>query len=335
MFSGICIKKRCCVGLLRRSYATMATPPPPSDQYIDHHIRLQLHEWPKSKVATPYEIFGIQPLQKNLSQLEFNKLLKEVYQKYIKIYHPDVSRNLQIKDHQGKILDETDKRNRYDQIQNAYEILKDPRRRVAYSRYSTTSWDKYTSSGGVYSDINQNNAKSFHAFRTANAHRYANFEALEQFWQAGLWEDFYRMKYNRKPPTEEEINKNKMKILFGVLAFGGLAFGLQLMLAIEKTNEYIRQTNLMNLKAMQDLNQSYLGQGPGYDSTQFQRINRFLIDRRLTIINNGENEEEIKRNDYNILTKYAKNKVEKFDRLEKGTLNHEDQNSEVAFDENL
>lgn len=309
----ISLKNPCYIQLLSRRYATMATSPQPPPDQINHHKRLQLHDWPKTKLPNPYEIFAIEQLQMNLSHLEFNKLLKQVYQKYIKIYHPDISKNLHIKDCQGKVLNEDDKRDRYDQIQHAYDILKDPRRRVAYKRYTTTSWDKHDK-GGVYSDIK--NAKSFHAFQTANSHRNANFEQHEEFWRAGLWEDYYQMKYNRKPPTKEEINKNKMKILFGVLAFGGLALALQLMLAIEKTNEYIRQTNLMNLKAMQDMNQGYEGSGlgPGYDSSKFQRINRFLIDRRLVIVTNGEDEKDVKQNDYDILTSYAKHKVEKMDK---------------------
>jgi curved DNA-binding protein CbpA len=256
------------------------------------------------------EIFDLKQNQLSMNQLEFKKLIKGVYLKYMKIYHPDISKNIEIHDAQGTLLNDEQKRTRFDQIQNAYDILKDPRRRIAYGRYTSSSWDKDDGRGGVYSSFNYNKATPFEAFRNTSAHsgRY-DFSRNEAFWKAGTWDDYYRMTHQRAPPTMKEINKNKIKILIGVVAVAVLVFALQLMLAIEKTNEYIRQTKLKNLKAMRDLNQSY---GPP-ESTQLQRLNRFLVDRRATLVNHGANEQEIRDQDNQLLSEFAKRQVRKFD----------------------
>ena len=53
----------------------------------------------------------------------------------MKIYHPDTSLSIQYKG--GEMTAEM-KRKRFDMIQEAYDILKNPRRRTAYNRYQTT-----------------------------------------------------------------------------------------------------------------------------------------------------------------------------------------------------
>lgn len=281
--------------------------------YIDHHLRLNLHEWPKVKSPGPYEIFAIAGKDKNLPQDDFNKMVKGVYQKYIKIYHPDINKNLVIKDNKGNELTMDEKRQRYDLVRKAYEILTNPQRRKAFNAYSTTSWDQTTSDGRVYSDINRHNRHTFHSFRTANAHRYQGFEKNEKFWTAGNWQDYYRMNYNREPPTKEEIERNSIRTLLIVVAVGFLAFLLQVLWAVEKTNESIRQREIINLAAMQNLNDSY---DYSRDPSEFQRLNRFLTDRRATLVNDKmiEEDEELVENDYRMLTDYARKKVSKFDR---------------------
>jgi hypothetical protein len=256
------------------------------------------------------EIFDLKQNDMSMNQLEFKKVIKGVYLKYMKIYHPDISRNIEIHDALGNLLNDEQKRARFDQIQNAYDILKDPRRRIAYRRYASSSWDKDDGRGGVYSGFDYNKATPFEAFRNTSAHsaRY-DFSKNEAFWKAGTWDDYYRMTHQRPPPTMKEINKNKIKILIGVVAVAVLVFALQLMLAIEKTNEYIRQTKVQNLKAMKDLNQSY----GSPDSTQLQRLNRFLVDRRATLVNHGANEQEVKDQDNQLLSEFARRQVRKFE----------------------
>ena len=47
------------------------------------------------------------------------------------------------------------KRKRFDMIQEAYDILKNPRRRTAYNRYQTTSWDQQ----GIIREMEDNGVK--------------------------------------------------------------------------------------------------------------------------------------------------------------------------------
>lgn len=295
-----------------RDYATLAIPDD------DHHQRMDLHPWPKGSQPSPMEIFAISTKDLSLPQLDLNKQIKAVYAKYVKLYHPDVSKNLVLKDHRGRELSPEAKRTRFDQIQEAYDILKNPRRRVAFHRSQTTTWDKDIRFGKGYSGtgahFTYDQRNSFHAFRTANAHRahYA-FHKDEAFWTAGTWDDYYRMKHGREPPTMEEINRNKYKILAGVLIIAVLVFALEFSIALDRTNESIRQRNLQSLKANRDLQQSYDNYGEG--DTQLQRLNRFLVSRRSLLVNGRKpvDEDELRTNDHELLTKYAQTQVKKWD----------------------
>lgn len=277
---------------------------------IDHHKRLDLHKWPDLKNPDPHEIFNIKPSDFGVSQLEMNKILKLTYGKYVKLYHPDVSHKMCIRNHKGVELTTNMKRMRFDQVQSAYDILKDPRRRVAFKRYAESTWDdpkfKYTRPAGGEHFSKQN----FDAYRRAHAHRQAySFTNNEKFWQAGTWEDYYRMKYKRQPPTKEELDKNKYKILFGVVLVGAIAFILQVLLAIERANEHLRQLSIVHLKNLRDLELSYDNYGGG--DTQFERLQRFLTSRRSSIYVNDQNEGG-REEDYDLLTKYARQRVEKW-----------------------
>lgn len=280
--------------LILRRFATAGEP-------IDHHSKHSLHPWPKSKKPTPYEIFQIDDKDQNLSVLEFNKILKKKYTSYVKIYHPDVASKIDILDSKQNTLTPQMKRNRFDEIMNAYELLKDPRRRVAYNKFKDTTWDTYSPQAG-----------SFDAYRLANAHRKKyNFENDEEFWRAGTWEDYYNMKFKRTPPTREELDKNKYKILAGVLAVAGLTLCLQLMLAFNKSYEVSRETALLNLKALRDLQQSTDNYGEG--RTPFQRLKRFLLYRRSTFASQDEARlRDLEEQDRQLLVKYAQQQVSKF-----------------------
>ncbi|KSA03700.1 uncharacterized protein AC631_00512 [Debaryomyces fabryi] len=277
-----------------RKYATASEP-------IDHHSKHNLQPWPTSKKPTPYEIFHIDQKDENLSVLEFNKILKKIHSSYVKIYHPDISSNIEILDSKQQPLTPQMKRDRFDQIMTAYELLKDPRRRTAYNRYKGTSWDSYQPQGN-----------SFESYRMANAHRKKyNFENDEEFWRAGTWEDYYNMKFKRKPPTKEELDKNKYKILAGVLTVATLVCGLEIMLALNKTKEMNRQITLLSLRSMQDLQRSNDNYGEG--TTRFLRIRRFLLQRRSAFNNEDEvNLEKLKAEDRKLLAKYAQQQVDKF-----------------------
>lgn len=140
----------------------------------------------------------------------------------------------------------------------------------------------------------------------------ASFKADEEFWLAGTWEDYYKMKYNRAPPTKEELEKNKYKILAGVLLVALLAFSLQIMLALDRTNEYLLQSRLTNLQVMEDLQHSTDNYGDGLQP--LDRMRRFLISRRSTLLmkEKGDivDDTDLKNQDDELLIKYAQ-KVEK------------------------
>ena len=233
--------------------------------------------------------------------LEFNKILKKIYSNYVKIYHPDVSSNIEILDAKLRPLTQQMKRDRFDQIMAAYDLLKDPRRRMAYNRYKDTTWESYNPQ-----------TSPFDAYRMANAHRKKyDFQHDEEFWRAGTWEDYYKMKYKRKPPTREEFDKNKYKILAGVLAVAGLVFSLQMTLAVNKTKEIKLQVTIENLKSLQDLQRS--NDNYGDDTTRFMRLKRFLLQRRSAFVNDDEaNLEQLRDEDRKLLTKYAQQQVGKF-----------------------
>ncbi|KAI5958036.1 JID1 [Candida theae] len=286
-----------------RSYATSA------NEFTDHHKRLDLHDWPTSKNPTPYEVFGLSSKDIGMSRSELNRILKARYVKLVKIYHPDTS--LDLADNFGTPLGDEQKRKRFDLIQESYDILRDARRRVAYNRFKTTSWEQQ----GPYNPSSEPfSRESFEAYRRANAHRARyDFTKDEAFWSAGTWNDYYQMKYQRAPPTKEELEKNKYKILFGVLAFGALAFGLQIMSAIDRTNQYLIDTHKKNLQSMRDLNVSYEGDG---SYSEAENLRKFLIGRRATMRSKNDGFGEEEPSDNELLHKYAKHRVNKWDRQE-------------------
>ncbi|CAI5756855.1 unnamed protein product [Candida verbasci] len=273
----------------------------------DHHKRLDLHDWPTTKNPTPFEIFNISTKEMTLSQLELNRIIKRKYISFVKLYHPDTSHELNIS--------EDIKRKRFDLIQDSYEILKNPRRRFAYNRSQTTNFQN--------TPYTRNAQDNFQNFRRAHAqNKRFNFENDEAFWQAGTWNDYYQMKYKRPPPTKEELEKNKYKILIGVLLVGAISFGLQFMNAIEKTNQYLLETHKLNLKSMKDLNQSYENYGEGL--TDADNLKRFLLSRRSTIKSKqrDENEQKIQEpDDHDLLVKFAKKRVNRWDRDEAANTN--------------
>lgn len=272
-----------------RRYATQA-------RRIDHS-HFDLHGWPTTKKPTPLEIFNLKNDSAYTNRLEYDKALKSTYQKLIKLYHPDLQH--EVVEGSASLLAEQ-KRLRFDAIQDAYEVLKDPRKRNAFQKYQSTSWDDYK----------RGQTGNFDAYRMANAHRqkysYANDP---KFWHAATWEDYYRMRYARPAPTMEDWEKNKWKILWKVLAVSAVVVCLQIMLALERTDEFNRRTRMMNLKSSADMENSYANYDEG--DSKFLRIRRFLLYRRLGLSNRDA--EDTKREENDILTKFAQLEVAKFD----------------------
>lgn len=261
------------------------------------HAELKLHPWPHGKTPLPHEIFGLLDADCN-NKLAYDRAVRRTYQKLVKLYHPDLSALCDIANNDGTVLLEKQKKKRFLEVQGAYEALKNSRHRQAYNRAQTTSW----------ADYKRGQTGSFDAYRMANAHRRKySFQNDPKFWQAGSWEDYYQMRYGRLAPTREEWEKNKWAILWKVLAAASIVVTLQVMLALEKTDEFNRQTRLMNLRANADLSEAYTNYDEGL--TRFQRIRRFLLFRRLGLSDRDTDGTKIEEND--ILTKYAQDQVKK------------------------
>lgn len=279
---------------LARRYATEA------GRRQVNHTHFDLHAWPKAKRPSPHAIFDMDPSESAYkTRLEFDKKLKSTYKKLVKLYHPDLSVSHDIVEGSSTLLAEA-KRARFDEIQKAYELLKDPRKRQAYKKYEHTTWEDYK----------PGKTSSFEAYRMANAHRRQySYENDPKFWHAGTWEDYYQMKWGRSPPTAEELEKNKWKILFRVLAVASVVVVLQIMLALQRTEDFNRQTRLMNLRAEADLKDSYNNYDEG--RSQFQRLRRFLLYRRSGLA--GRDDESTKQEENEILTRFAKLRLEKLE----------------------
>lgn len=265
------------------------------------HSHYDLHSWPKGKKPSPHEIFNVLTGESGFAnRQEFEKSVKSTYQKFVKLYHPDVCSSHDVIDHTGRVLLVEQKRQRFDDVQHAYEILKSPSKSNAFQKSQTTSWDDYQ----------RGKTGSFDAYRMANAHRrkYA-YENDPKFWHAATWEDYYQMRYGRPAPTREEWEKNKWKILWKVLAVASVVVLLQIMLALERTLEFNRQTRLMNMRADADLANAY--NNFGEDHSQFQRLRRFLLYRRLAL--EDRNLDEMKQEENEMLTRYAKQRVQKLE----------------------
>lgn len=271
-----------------------------SRRAIDH-AHYDLHVWPKLKTPSPHEIFNVLKGESEFAnRQEYEKKVKQTYQKFVKIYHPDVCSGHDVIDHSGKTLSAEQKRQRFDDVQQAYEILKSPSKSSAYQRSQTTTWGDYQ----------KGKTGSFDAYRMANAHRKKySYDNDPKFWHAATWEDYYQMKYGRPAPTREEWEKNKWKILWRVLAVALVVVLLQIMLALERTLEFNRQTRLMNLRADAELKEAY--NNFGEDHSQFQRLRRFLLYRRLAL--EDRNMEEMKQEENEMLTNYARQRVQKLE----------------------
>lgn len=278
------------VWLHRRCYATL-------NKILSHHERHELGPWPKSKSPTPQEIFALLNKEFGLSHLEFQKILKPKYNKYLKIYHPDIINKHEIYNEKGVLMTPEMKRSRFDTIQKAYEVLKDPKKRLAYGRSVTTDFSQYSKDGD-----------SFENFRRANAHRKQyDYKNDEQFWQAGTWEDYYNMKFNRSPPTKEEFDKNKYKILAGVIVVMCITTTIQLLLAFDSANDLKLKVQLQNLQLMKE------HERVAFDNynNKFSSVRDLLVKRRSTF-NDETSIKEQEALDAEVLTDYAKQQVQRY-----------------------
>lgn len=211
---------------------------------------------------------------------DFKTHLKAMYSKYVKLYHPDVNRSKVIEDSSGATLSPLQKDQRFLQVQLAYDILKDPRRRAAYNRYHTREWNEHVPRPSPHERPFSDN--NFNRFQRANANRWLHeFSRNEKFWHARNWNDYYQMRYKRNAPTREEMNKNKVKILLVVLGIGGLVFVLEILAAFDASAARLEALAIEHQKSRENLDLSRANYGHG--TSPASRVERFLVTRRLVM----------------------------------------------------
>lgn len=263
------------------------------------HAHYDLHPWPKSGNPSPHDLFCTSRVPKN----GLKQHVRLTYKKYLKLYHPDLASSNDVLSDTGEVLLSKEKRERFNVIKDAYERLTAPQQAASMPQYrqsstsytsSTNNYSGSTSSFGgsswnaenTYSDPGAHYASRSNSFRR-------QFYKDEAFWQAGTWEEYYRMKYQKEPPTKEQIEANKWKILKWVASFTVVYCALQLLLAMERAKEYNRQIHLQNLQANSHLTNSYTNHGDE-DLSQEGRLKRFLVHRSLSLSEEdrkGANEE--------------------------------------------
>lgn len=94
------------------------------------------------------------------------------------------------------------------------------------------------------------------------------------------------MRHKREPPSAEEIERSKYRILAAVLVVGFLLALLQYMLALKRTDNYYAEQALMNLQANNQIEDSK--RNLNYGEEQPDRLKRFLLLRRFNYIDKGD-----------------------------------------------
>lgn len=239
--------------MLRRTYATY------KKQHT--HAHYGLHPWPNLTRPAPHHIFDCE-CAPNHNRAH----VRLTYRKYVKLYHPDLSCSNEVVDELGNLLLTEEKLRRFSEIKEAYENLCNSKSHVPFSRYLTHQTDPPFDS----------------SYNSAYSHQQRKKYYKDQiFQQAGTWEEFYRMKYDREPPTMAEIEANKWKILKWVAAFVVVYTVLYILVALEHAKDYDRQTRFQNMRANAHLMKAY--DNHGQDTTQLERVKRFLVHRNLSL----------------------------------------------------
>ncbi|WVF70600.1 chaperone DnaJ [Kwoniella sp. CBS 6097] len=106
--------------LSAQQYSTARPRSPPTNQpKFEHRRSFHASHVPRASAKNPYEVLGV---KKDSSASE----IKKSYYQLAKKWHPDSSK-------------EKDAKDRFHEIQNAYDILSDDNKRQAYDRYGSAS----------------------------------------------------------------------------------------------------------------------------------------------------------------------------------------------------
>lgn len=226
--------------------------------------------WPSdNQPKTPYSLF-------QLTESSFTKaLLKKRFHELARLYHPDHSANKAILKrnrnteltsssvHQNLLTSE-DKIQRFKIITEAYELLKDPKRKNQYDRLGL---------GWAYGPRIQSPAQ--------------RYEQSSRYYNAGTWEDYSDLRNDDK----QDIGPMTMLIWF----FG--IFGIiQLTSLLTRWEEAMNKTNFTHDETERDLTLAYINYG--LDEDKWSRLRRFLWFRTFGLYRNKEDlDREAKKNE--------------------------------------
>lgn len=239
------------------NYATM------NDQSSNKKLPIRDVQWPQLTDPTPYDIFGIPKAASGSPKLD-KKSLKKKYHRYVKLYHPDHSDNIQIFgsekviDSNSKsplLLTSSEKLHRFKVISQAYDILCDPKKKIVYD----TTRQGWTTSYSPRSDINTEN------YQYAGSYGYHS-NAQYEYWNAGTWEDANSMKNER---IKENLNP---WTVIGIIC--GLAICIEGTALLTKIQESLSKAEFTHDESELHLIQSYTNYG--LDTDKFSRLRRFL-----------------------------------------------------------
>lgn len=226
--------------------------------------------WPVDNIPkSPYSLF-------QLNEKSFTtSLLKKRFHELARLYHPDHSSNKTIlKRDQGteltsstiheNVLTSTDKLTRFKIIKEAYELLRDPKRKRQFDMLG---------SGWMYGP----------PLSTSTMPRY---ETRVQYYNAGTWEDYSNMNKEK-----EEVSPFSMFIwffgLFGIIQFTTF---------LSQVEESVNKRNYTHDETERDLTLAHINYG--LDDDKWSRLRRFLWYRAFGLYNSKDDlDREAKRNE--------------------------------------
>ncbi|SCU92344.1 LAMI_0E09868g1_1 [Lachancea mirantina] len=210
--------------------------------------------WPKTSRPTPYEVLGLPA-----GQLD-HKMLKKRYFAMAKLYHPDIAGNITIlrtkKQHHfaelsdQSILSAIDKQRRFQMVSEAYELLRDSRKKSTYDRFR---------SGWTHGPIARTPA-----YAAAAGHGYQEHYRY-QYWNAGTWEDANNLGKN----DEKHISP------WAVIAWMvGLFICAECTALLTRIEDSLTRVSFTHDETERDLTQAQINYG--LDTDKWSRLRRFL-----------------------------------------------------------
>ncbi|KOG96360.1 Jid1p [Saccharomyces eubayanus] len=220
-------------------------------------------QWPQLQEPSPYDIFGISKTGSESATLD-RKSLKKKYHRYVKLYHPDHSDNIMIfstdkvSDCSSKsplLLTSSEKLHRFKVISQAYDILRDPKKKIVYDTTRQGWSTPFSSSTNVKTE-------NYHYAGSYGYHSSSQYE----YWNAGTWEDANSMRNER---IKENFNPWTL-----IAIVCGLAICIEGTALLTKIQESLSKAEFTHEESEIHLIQSYTNYG--LDTDKYSRLRRFL-----------------------------------------------------------